>query len=98
MIGASLVEASARFRAPATYGEALTVDSRVTRVSERSFTVGHTITVGERLVVEGQEVRVWAARASEALAELRAIPIPLDVRAILEERARAVAPNGGQSP
>ena len=99
VIGASLVEASARFRSPATYGEALPVDSRVTRVGERSFTVGHTITVAERLVVEGEEVRVWAARVSEALADLRAVPIPLDVRALLEgERGRAVAPSGGLSP
>lgn len=85
IIGAPLVQATARFRSPATYGDTLTAHSRVSRIGERSFTVLHRFFVGERVVVDGEEIRVWAAGSSEAPLELHAVAIPANVRDLLTD-------------
>lgn len=83
VVGASLVQASARFASPATYGDILTAESRIIRVGRSSFTVSHRLAIGERLVTEGEEVRVWAERCVEAAHGIRAAAIPAAVRARL---------------
>ena len=81
--GTPLVQASARFRSPATYGDALVATSRVARVGRSSFTVAHRLALGDRVVVDGEETRVWAEDAGGSPPALRAAPIPDDVRARL---------------
>lgn len=81
VVGTPLVETRARYRSPATYDEVLTAVSRVARVGRTSFVVEHRLSVGERLVVEGEEVRVWAEPEG---AGIRAAVIPVTVRRVLE--------------
>lgn len=81
VVGTPLVETRARYRSPATYDEVLTAVSRVVSVGRTSFTVEHRLSVGERLVVEGEEVRVWAEPDG---AGIRAAAIPVTVRRVLE--------------
>jgi 4-hydroxybenzoyl-CoA thioesterase len=83
VVGASLVQASARFASPATYGDVLTAESRITRVGRSSFTVSHRLALGDRLVTEGEEVRVWAEPSAEAAHGIRAAAIPAAVKARL---------------
>lgn len=83
IIGTPLVQASAKFRSPATYGDTLTAESRVSRVGQRSFTVLHRLFVGARVVVDGEEIRVWGANSSASPLELHAVAIPEDVRTLL---------------
>lgn len=83
VVGTPLVETRARYRAPATYDEVITAVSRVARVGRSSFTVEHRFSVGERLVVEGEEVRVWAEPDGDGI---KAAPIPDAVRRVLEGR------------
>jgi 4-hydroxybenzoyl-CoA thioesterase len=83
LTGTPLVQAAARFRSPATYGDTLEATSRVARVGRSSFTVAHRLTLGERVVVDGEETRVWAEDAASSPPSLRAVAIPDDVRALL---------------
>lgn len=83
LVGAPLVRASADFRASATFGDVLDAESRVTRVGERSFTVAHRMSRAGEVVVEGEEVRVWARPAEGSARGLRAVAPPEAVRALL---------------
>ena len=86
VLGTPLVRASASFMGAVTYGDVLTTESVVREVGGKSFTVEHRLHLDSAVVVEGQEVRVWAeARAGDRPA-MRAVAIPDDVRAILEGR------------
>lgn len=92
LIGTPLVKSSARYLSSATFGDELSTYSVISKLGRSSFTVTHRLSVGDRLVVEGEEVRVWArpapaggSRAFEAIEpppELRerllATPSPLD--------------------
>lgn len=82
-----LVKASAGFASPATFGDTLEVRSWIAEVGTKSFRVAHRITLGDRLVVEGEEVRVWALPVAEAdgapgAPRMRTAPIPDEVREI----------------
>lgn len=82
VVGFPLVSTHADYRSASTYGDTIAVTSEVTKVGGKSFTVQHRLHVGERLVVEGYEVRVWAAAAPGGGLDAR--PIPDEVRRILE--------------
>lgn len=84
IVGLPLIETRARFHGPATYDQVLTVESRVARIGHTSLTVEHRIREGERLVVEGHEVRVWARTGAGEPARLEPVPIPPAVRALLQ--------------
>lgn len=83
VVGASLVQTSARFASPATYDDVLTATSRIARLGRSSFTVSHRLTLGDRLVTEGEEIRVWVEPCPDAPNGLRAAPLPDEVRAKL---------------
>ena len=83
VIGTPLVRTSAEYRSPATYDDVLEARSTVTRVGRSSFTVTHRLELDGRLVVEGEEVRVWAAPDAEAEHGIRAAEIVPEVRAVL---------------
>ena len=82
VVGMSLVEAKATFRAPATFDEVLTVTTEVARVGERSVRLEHRVERGGTLLVAGYEARVWAREKDEGPG-LTAAPIPLEVRRAL---------------
>lgn len=88
-LGTPLVRAEADFRSSATFGDRLTAECHVSQIGKRSFTVSHRLSLGERVVVEGREVRVWAEPGSGDGPPMRVVPLPPAVRAILEGRAVA---------
>jgi 4-hydroxybenzoyl-CoA thioesterase len=79
IVGLPLVDASARFRAPARFGDVVELTSQVSEFRRSSFDVAHCMTVRGELAVEGQETRVWAARDAANHAQIKAQPIPADV-------------------
>ncbi|MCB9527316.1 MAG: thioesterase family protein [bacterium] len=83
VVGASLVQTSARFASPATYDDVLTATSRVVKIGRSSFTVSHRLLLGDRLVTEGEETRVWVEPSADAPHGMRAAAIPDAVRAVL---------------
>ena len=60
--GIPLVQASANFFAPSSFGDVVNVESCVTQWGKSSFTVQHRLLRGQALAVEGFEKRVWTVR------------------------------------
>jgi 4-hydroxybenzoyl-CoA thioesterase len=81
IIGIPLVDASARFLAPARFGDTVEMASQVTEFRRSSFDVAHQIFVAGALAVEGKEIRVWAARDPADPAKMKSQPIPPEVTA-----------------
>ena len=54
-----LVDASARFRRPATYGDVIDVRTAIDEWRGTSFVMSHIIARGGDVLVEGREVRVF---------------------------------------
>jgi 4-hydroxybenzoyl-CoA thioesterase len=79
IVGLPLVDASARFIAPARFGDVVELTSQVSEFRRSSFDVEHRMTVHGELTVEGLETRVWAARDAADPSQIKARPIPADV-------------------
>ncbi len=80
LIAGPLVDVGAKFRAPATHGDAIEVHSHVSDWSTRTFRVEHRIVRGEVLLVEGFELRIFAQPDPDDPAKIRSVPIPDDFR------------------
>ena len=79
IIGIPLVDASARFIAPARFGDAVELISQIGEFRRSSFDVDHRLLVRGELAVEGRETRVWAVRDAADPSTVRAQPIPSEV-------------------
>jgi 4-hydroxybenzoyl-CoA thioesterase len=79
--GIPLVDAGARFLAPARFGDTIEIASQVTEFRRSSFDVAHQIFVGGVLAVEGKEIRVWAVRDPADPANMKSKAIPPEVTA-----------------
>ncbi len=76
IMGVPLVDASARFIAPARFGDKVEMTSRVSEFRRSSFDVEHRLHVGGAIAVEGLETRVWAVRDAADPLKIRSQPIP----------------------
>jgi 4-hydroxybenzoyl-CoA thioesterase len=85
IVGLPLVDASARFIAPARFGDVVELTSQVSEFRRSSFDVEHRLFVGGEVAVEGQETRVWAARNASNPGQIKAQPIPADVIARFQQ-------------
>jgi 4-hydroxybenzoyl-CoA thioesterase len=80
LIGTPIVDAQTRFLKPARYGERLHIETAVLEWRRSSFVQRHRIWRNADLLVEGTEVRVFAARAEGG--GIRAIAVPEAVKAL----------------
>jgi len=74
--GIPLVDASARFLAPARFGDVVVHSSKVSEFRRTSFDVEHSLSVRGALAVEGYETRVWTRRDANDAGVVRSEPIP----------------------
>ena len=79
IVGIPLVDARANFLKPAKFGDTVEIVSRVVEFRRSSFDIGHKITIGGALAVEGQETRVGATRDKSDPEKIQAIAVPGDV-------------------
>ncbi|WP_226634199.1 acyl-CoA thioesterase [Novosphingobium profundi] len=79
--GFPLVDLSARFLKPASYGDVVTIEADAPVFGNSSFTIAHRIRLGDALCVEGTEKRVWTVREKDGSGPLKAARVPDDVRA-----------------
>jgi 4-hydroxybenzoyl-CoA thioesterase len=79
IMGIPLVDAGARFIAPARFGDAVEMTSQVSEFRRSSFDVEHRLHVRGAIAVEGRETRVWAARDPADPAKIKSQPIPPEV-------------------
>jgi 4-hydroxybenzoyl-CoA thioesterase len=81
IMGIPLVDAGARFLAPARFGDIVELTSRVSEFRRSSFDVEHQLMVHGELAIEGKETRVWAARDAVDPSKIKSRPIPAEVTA-----------------
>lgn len=79
-VGCPLVETRARFVAPCTFGDDVTITSTVAEVRRSSFDIRHELKKGETLCVEGFETRVWTVRDPDT-GKITSAPVPEEIRA-----------------
>jgi 4-hydroxybenzoyl-CoA thioesterase len=77
--GIPLVQASCNFLVPSSFGDMVTVESRVTQWGTSSFSVEHKLFRGETLAVEGLEKRVWTVRIDGERSKAKSQQIPKEV-------------------
>ena len=92
IMGIPLVDAGARFLAPARFGDVVELTSRVSEFRRSSFDVEHQLLVHGALAVEGKETRVWAARDAADPSKIKSQPIPPEVTARFCGRETSVPP------
>ena len=79
VIGIPVVEANARFLAPSTYGDELEVESFVAEWRKSSFVITHKFFRERELMLEGREIRVWAAAHPTESNRMKGVPLPKEV-------------------
>ena len=84
IIGTPLVDAHARFLAPATYGDRIEIETWVEEWRKKSFVMRHVIRRGGTVLVEGKEVRVFARHHPEDPGRIEALTPPEMIRKRLE--------------
>ena len=85
IVGTPLLEINTKFFKAATYGETLTITTRVEEWRAKVIVQIHRITReradgGEDLICEGREVRAFVNRDDADPDRLRAMPVPADIR------------------
>ena len=84
IIGAPLVDASARFIRPASYGDMIDVETTIVTLLGKSFVMRHLIRREGELLVEGREVRVFARRHPDDPKRIQAVPMPDNIRELCD--------------
>ena len=80
VIGTPLVDTRSRFVCAATYGDTLAVHTSIPEWRNKSFVQRYRVVRAEQLVMECEEVRIFAARREGNPAGIRAVPIPPEIR------------------
>ena len=80
LAGIPMVETSARFFVPSSFGDTVMVESRIVEWGNSSFRVEHKLFRGDTLAAEGLEKRVWTVRAKDASMKLQSEKIPQEVK------------------
>ena len=83
IVGFPLLDARARFLAPSSFGDEVTIETTFTKLGRSSFDVHHRLLRGDELAVEGFEKRVLVTKSPDGKG-IKSYPIPDDVRAMLE--------------
>jgi 4-hydroxybenzoyl-CoA thioesterase len=79
-----LVDAGAKFRAPARHGETVEVQTRITEWRDKTFVLEHRIVRAETLIAEGWEIRFVGQTVNDSPPRLRAVSIPAWMRQALD--------------
>ena len=80
LAGIPMVETSARFFVPSSFGDTVTVETTILEWGNSSFRVEHKLYRGDVLSAEGLEKRVWTVRDTADPKKLKSAKIPQDVK------------------
>lgn len=84
IIGTPLVDTHARFVNIASYGDTLDIHASVAEWREKSFVQRYQVMRGDTLILECDEVRIFAKRREGSDIAIQAVPIPPAFRALCE--------------
>ena len=80
LVGIPMVDTRAKFYIPSTYGDWITIESRIESIKRSSFDVTHKVFKGEALAIEGFETRVLVGRDPADPDKLKSAPFPEEMR------------------
>ena len=80
VFGTPLVDTHSQFIKTASYGDLLDVQTSVTEWRDKSFVQTYRILRADDLIMECQEVRIFAARRTDGKNGIRAVPIPESIK------------------
>ncbi|MGE0314908.1 MAG: acyl-CoA thioesterase [Lautropia sp.] len=83
-VGYPIAEASAKFRAPATFGDLITVETRVQTWQPRFFLLSHRVRRGGQLLAEGAQTRFIGYHDASRGGKLAALEIPAAFREAID--------------
>ena len=83
VIGTPLVDTHAKFIKTASYGDVLQIHTSISEWRGKSFVQHYRVTKGDDMIMECDEVRIFAARRDDG--SIRALPIPDDIRRLCEQ-------------
>ena len=87
VIGTPLVDTHARFVKTASYGDVLQIHTHIAEWRAKSFVMRYRIMRGDDLIMECDEVRIFAAHREGDNASqpgIRAVAIPSEIRSLCE--------------
>ncbi len=84
IIGTPLVEASARFLRSATYGDRIAVETTIAEWRTKTFVMAHVVRRGSDVLVEGQEIRIFARRHPDDPKRIQAVAPPEEVKHLFD--------------
>jgi 4-hydroxybenzoyl-CoA thioesterase len=82
VIGTPLVDTHTKFVKTASYGDTLQIAVTIAEWRDKSFVQKYIVKRGEDLILECEEVRIFAAKREGG--GIRAVPIPPSIRALCE--------------
>lgn len=83
LLGTPLKDTRCTFHAPASYGDRLTIASRIAKIGQSSITSTYRFTRDETLIAEAFETRVMTRETETGIVKAA---IPDTIRVLLEER------------
>jgi len=84
IIGTPIVDVTARFVRPASYGDVIDVETTIAEWRGKSFLFRHVIRRGGDVLVEGQEVRIFARLNPQDPRRIQAVVAPEAFRRLCE--------------
>ena len=84
IIGTPLVDTHSRFLKTASYGDTLAVHVTVKEWRDKSFVQTYRITREDVLIMECEEVRIFATTRNDGKNSIRAVPVPASIRLLCE--------------
>ena len=84
VIGTPLVDTHSRFLKTASYGDTLAVQVAVKEWRDKSFVQAYRITREDDLIMECEEVRIFATTRNDGKNSIRAVPVPPSIRLLCE--------------
>jgi 4-hydroxybenzoyl-CoA thioesterase len=79
LVGIPMVDTRAKFYIASTYGDWITIESRVKSFRRSSFEVTHKVFKGEALAIEAFETRVLVGRDPDDPARLKSATVPEEI-------------------
>ncbi|TQF28382.1 thioesterase family protein [Bradyrhizobium sp. UNPA324] len=79
LVGIPMVDTRAKFYIPSTYGDWITIETRIESIKRSSFEVKHNVYKAEALAIEGFETRVLVGRDPVNPDKLKSAPFPAEM-------------------
>ena len=84
IIGTPIVDVSAKFLRPGTYGDTIEIETSIAEWRDTSFVMNHLIRRGTDVLVDGREIRIFAQPHPDDPKRIRAVHLPDHLRKLLE--------------